>query len=266
MNNKVYEKDGIKKEDIIVKMEKMSKSKANGVDPAEIIELFGADAVRIFVMFVAPPEKDKEWSDEGVKGSARFLNRVWNLFLKYKDEEAFKNNKTFDYNNLSKEAKNLFRKYNKTIKKVTSDIKDRFHFNTAVAALMELLNDMSSIKLNTDCEYAMFKEIIRGYLILLNPIAPHITEELYQILNFGKMILEERWVEHNEEYCKDDTFELVFQVNGKIRDRIEADINISEEDAKNQALNNEKVKQFTDGKNIIKAVYVKRKLVNIVAR
>ena len=266
MNNKEYEKDGIKKEDIIVKMEKMSKSKANGVDPAEIIELFGADAVRIFVMFVAPPEKDKEWSDEGVKGSARFLNRIWNLFLKYKDEEVFKNGKSFDYSNLSKDGQKLFRKYNKTIKKVTIDIKDRFHFNTAIAALMELLNDMSSIKLANNDDYAMFKEVIRGYLILLNPIAPHITEELYQILNFGKMILEESWVEHDEKYCKDDTFELVFQVNGKIRDRIEADVNISEEDAKNQALSNEKVKSFIEGKNVIKVVYVKGKLVNIVIK
>ena len=266
MNNKEYEKDGIKKEDIIVKMEKMSKSKANGVDPAEIIELFGADAVRIFVMFVAPPEKDKEWSDEGVKGSSRFLNRIWNLFLKYKDEEAFKNGKSFDYNNLSKEGQKLFRKYNKTIKKVTIDIKDRFHFNTAIAALMELLNDMSVIKLANNDDYAMFKEVIRGYLILLNPIAPHITEELYQILNFGKMILEESWVEHDEQYCKDDTFELVFQVNGKIRDRVEADVNISEDDAKTQALSSEKIKAFTDGKNIVKVVYVKGKLVNIVVK
>ncbi|MDA0049610.1 leucine--tRNA ligase [Brachyspira hyodysenteriae] len=266
MNNKEYEKDGIKKEDIIVKMEKMSKSKANGIDPAEIIELFGADAVRIFVMFVAPPEKDKEWSDEGVKGSSRFLNRIWNLFLKYKDEEAFKNGKSFDYNNLSKEGQKLFRKYNKTIKKVTIDIKDRFHFNTAIAALMELLNDMSVIKLANNDDYAMFKEVIRGYLILLNPIAPHMTEELYQILNFGKMILEERWVEHDEQYCKDDTFELVFQVNGKIRDRVEADVNISEDDAKAQALASEKVKAFTDGKNIVKVVYVKGKLVNIVVK
>ncbi|MEI0527443.1 leucine--tRNA ligase [Brachyspira intermedia] len=266
MNNKEYEKDSIKKEDIIVKMEKMSKSKANGVDPAEIIELFGADAVRIFVMFVAPPEKDKEWSDEGVKGSSRFLNRIWNLFLKYKDEEAFKNGKSFDYNNLSKEGQKLFRKYNKTIKKVTIDIKDRFHFNTAIAALMELLNDMSVIKLANNDDYAMFKEVIRGYLILLNPIAPHMTEELYQILNFGKMILEESWVEHDEQYCKDDTFELVFQVNGKIRDRVEADVNISEDDAKTQALSSEKVKAFTDGKNIVKVVYVKGKLVNIVVK
>lgn len=266
MNNKEYEKDGIKKEDIIVKMEKMSKSKANGVDPAEIIELFGADAVRIFVMFVAPPEKDKEWSDEGVKGSARFLNRIWNLFLKYKDEEAFKNAKSFDYNNLSKDGQKLFRKYNKTIKKVTIDIKDRFHFNTAIASLMELLNDMSTIKLANNDDYAMFREVIRGYLILLNPIAPHITEELYQILNFGKMIIEERWVEHDEQYCKDDTFELVFQVNGKIRDRIEADVNITEDEAKNQALSSDKVKQFTEGKNIVKVVYVKGKLVNIVVK
>ena len=125
---------------------------------------------------------------------------------------------------------------------------------------------MSTIKLANNDDYAMFREVIRGYLILLNPIAPHITEELYQILNFGKMIIEERWVEHDEQYCKDDTFELVFQVNGKIRDRIEADVNISEDDAKNQALSSDKVKQFTEGKNIVKVVYVKGKLVNIVVK
>ena len=176
-------------------MEKMSKSKANGVDPAEIIELFGADAVRIFVMFVSPPEKDKEWSDDGVKGSARFLNRIWNLFIKYKDE----NKKSFDYNNLSKDAKSLYRKYHKTIKKVTIDIKDRFHFNTAIASLMELLNDMSALKVNSEEEYSMFREIIKGYLILLNPIAPHITEELFELLKFGNTILNETWINHKEE-------------------------------------------------------------------
>ena len=262
MNNKAYEKDGINKDDIIIKMEKMSKSKANGVDPAEIIELFGADAVGIFVMFVSPPEKDKEWSDDGVKGSARFLNRIWNLFIKYKEE----NKKTFDYNNLSKDAKSLYRKYHKTIKKVTIDIKDRFHFNTTIASLMELLNDMSALKVNSEEEYSMFREIIKGYLILLNPIAPHITEEIFEILKFGNTILNETWINHNEEYCKDETFELVFQVNGKIRDRIEADINISEEDAKKSALESEKVKPFIEGKNIIKVVYVKSRLVNIVVK
>ena len=131
---------------------------------------------------------------------------------------------------------------------------------------MELLNDMSSIKLTNSDDYSAFKEIIRGYLILLNPIAPHITEEIYQILNFGKMILEESWVKYDEAYCNDDTFELVFQVNGKIRDRIEANINISEDDAKNKALSSTKVKQFINGKNIIKVVYVKGKLVNIVVK
>lgn len=266
MNLKVYEKDGIKKEDITVKMEKMSKSKANGVDPAQIIELFGADAVRVFVMFVAPPEKDKEWSDEGVKGASRFLNRVWTLFIKYKDEDMFKNTKSFDYEKLSKEAKDLYRKYHKTVKKVTIDIKDRFHFNTAIAALMELLNDLSSFKPLSENDYGMFKEIAEGYLILLNPIAPHITEEVYQILNFDKTIVSKQWPKYEEKYCKDETFELVFQVNGKLRDRAYAEIGIEEENAKKMALENEKVMQFIKDKTVVKVVYVKNKLVNIVVK
>lgn len=266
MNNKAYEKDGIKREDVTVKMEKMSKSKANGVDPAETIELFGADAVRVFVMFVAPPEKDKEWSDEGVKGASRFLNRVWNLFIKYKDEKAFSETKDFDYEKLSKETKELYRKYNKTIKKVTADIKDRFHFNTAIAALMELLNDISSFKPSTEEAFAMLKDILRGYLILLNPIAPHITEELYQILGFDGVIINKSWPKYDEKYCKDETFELVFQVNGKLRDRIETPIDVDEEKAKKMAIENDKVIQFINGKEIVKVVYVKNKLVNVVVK
>lgn len=265
INNKAYEKDGITEKDITVKMEKMSKSKANGIDPTEIIELFGADAVRIFIMFVSPPEKDKEWSDDGVKGAYRFLNRVWNLFIKYRDEIINSDNK-FEYQKLSKESKNLYRKYHKTIKKVTLDIEDKFHFNTAIASLMELLNDMYLFKNNSNDDLSMFKEIVKGFLILLNPIAPHITEELYEILKFEGMILNQKWISYIEEYCVDDKFELVFQVNGKIRDRLEVDINISEDDAKKLALESEKVQQFTDGKNIIKVVYVKNKLVNIVVK
>ena len=264
--NKDYEKDGVTESDIIVKIEKMSKSKANGVDPTEIVEFFGADTLRVFVMFSSPPERDMEWSDDGLKGASRFLARVWNAFLKYQNDKTFPKLQEFKYTNLSKDAKTLCRKYNRTIKKVTIDIKDRFHFNTAIASLMELLNSITPFKPENDEDFAMLKSVIKGYLILLNPIAPHITEEIWSLLSFEKTILENTWVTYDESLCQEDTFELVFQVNGKLRDRIDAEIGIAEDLAKSLALESAKVKLFTDNKEIVKVVYVTNKLVNIVVR
>lgn len=264
--DKDYEKDGVTTSDIIVKLEKMSKSKANGVDPTEIVEFFGADTLRVFVMFASPPERDMEWSDDGLKGASRFLLRVWNTFLKYKDDEIFAKLEYFKYENLSQNAKALYRKYNRTIKKVTIDIKDRFHFNTAIASLMELLNEITPFKPENDEDLAMLKSIIKGYLILLNPIAPHITEEIWSLLSFDKTILESTWVTYEEDLCKEDTFELVFQVNGKLRDRMDVNIGIAEDLAKTLALENAKVKLFIENKEVIKVVYVANKLVNIVVR
>lgn len=261
-----YLKDGLKKSDIKIRLEKMSKSKNNGVDPSDIIEAFGADAVRVFIMFASPPEKDLEWSDDGVKGATRFLNRVWNQFTIYVENKKFFESNVFKYEELNNEAVSLYKKYHKTVKKVTVDIQDRFHFNTAIAALMELLNIITPFKPETEADFAMLKEVMKGFLILLNPIAPHITEELWQILKFEKTILENSWVVYNEEYCQENTFELVFQVNGKLRDRAEVNIDIEESDAKKLALANEKVIQFTKGKDIVKVVYVKNKLVNIVLK
>ena len=264
--NKDYEKDNVTESDIIVKLEKMSKSKGNGVDPTEIVEFFGADTLRVFVMFSSPPERDMEWSDDGLKGASRFLIRVWTAFLKYQNDKNFAKLEEFKYENLSKDAKALCRKYNRTIKKVTIDIKDRFHFNTAIASLMELLNSITPFKPESDEESSMLKSVIKGYLILLNPIAPHITEEIWSLLAFDKTILENTWVTYDESLCEEDTFELVFQVNGKLRDRMDAEIGITEELAKSLALENVKVKLFTDNKEIVKVVYVTNKLVNIVVK
>ena len=270
--NKEYEKDGIKKEDIVSKLDKMSKSKKNGVNPDDLIKYFGADAVRVFIMFASPPEMDVDWNEDGVKGSQRFLYRIWRLFIGYIENEDFKNaNENLVYENLSDEAKSLYRFYHKTIKRVTVDIKERYHFNTAIAALMELLNALSSFKANDKNDYITLKEVMKGYLILLNPIAPHMTEELWSMIDIaidGKAsaIVDSSWVAYKEEYLQEDDFELVLQVNGKLRDRLRANINITEEEAKNIALNNEKVIQFMDGKEIVRVVYVKKKLVNVVVK
>lgn len=271
--NAEYEKDGIKKEDIIVKLEKMSKSKKNGEDPDDLIKYFGADAVRVFIMFASPPEMDVDWSEDGVKGAQKFLHRIWRLFDTHIENASFKNadTKTLDYEKLSNDAKALYRFYHKTIKRVTIDIKERYHFNTAIAALMELLNNLSNFKPSDDDGYVLLKEIMTGYIVLLNPIAPHITEELYSLIKADSnadhsSIIEYGWVSYDEKYLQEDSFELVLQVNGKLRERLQANANITEEEAKDIALNNDKVKPFIDGKEIVRVVYVKQKLVNIVVK
>ncbi len=268
--NESYKKDGLTKEQITVKLDKMSKSKKNGVDPDELIKYFGADAVRVFIMFASPPEMDVDWSEDGVKGAQKFLHRIWRLFTNHIKNDVFKNadSSKLDYENLSSEAKALYRLYHKTIKRVTIDIKERYHFNTAIAALMELLNNLSNFKPSDENEHAALKDIMSGYIVLLNPIAPHITEELYSLMNANSTssIIEYGWISHNEKYLEEDSFELVFQVNGKLRERMQVSMNISEDEAKNIALNDEKVKQFIEGKQIVRIIYVKQKLVNIVAK
>ncbi len=268
--NEVYKKDSLTKEQITVKLDKMSKSKKNGVDPDELIKYFGADAVRVFIMFASPPEMDVDWNEDSVKGAQKFLHRIWRLFDSCIENDLFKNAdcSKLNYEKLSAEAKALYRFYHKTIKRVTVDIKERYHFNTAIAALMELLNQLSSFKPNDENDYTALKEIMSGYLVLLNPIAPHITEELYSIMNADSKssIIESGWVSYNDKYLQEDNFELVLQVNGKLRDRLQANINITEDEAKNIALNNDKVQPFTKDKEIVRVVYVKQKLVNIVVK
>lgn len=265
--NEDYKKDGLEKKDIVLKLDKMSKSKRNGVDPDELIKYFGADAVRVFIMFSSPPEMDIDWSEDGVKGAQKYLSRVWRLFTGYGKNESFMKAKVkFDYDKASEEAKALYRFYHRSIKRVTIDIRERYHFNTAIAALMELLNELSAFKCVCENDYALMKEVIHGYIILLNPIAPHITEEINEIIGSEKKIVDSSWIKYEDKYLLEDTFELVFQVGGKLRDRIQSKMNISEEEAIALALENEKVKQFIDGKEIIKKFYVKNKLVNIVVK
>ena len=251
--------------------EKMSKSKKNVIDPEALIAKYGADTVRIFTLFAAPPEKDLEWSDEGVEGAHRFLNRVWRLVAQYAgglkkikvDLQAFQG--------LPPDLKAIRQAVHRTIRKVTEDIEADFHFNTAIAALMELVNTLYLAREEDQSTKGMavqskmvWKEALQTVVILLFPFAPHIAEELWQRLGNATSILRTAWPTHDEEIIKTEKVTLVIQVNGKLRSKIEVLADLDTEAIKQQALADPKVQSWTAGKAVRNVIYVPGRLVNIV--
>lgn len=244
---------------------KMSKSKGNVVSPEEIISKYGADTARLFILFAAPPERDLEWSDTGVEGSFRFLNRVWRLVYELK---AYVSSTDSLIEIKGKEDKELNYVINNTIKKVTEDISQRFNFNTAISAIMELVNETYKYK-EIDKEkinYALITNALENILVLLCPFAPHMTEELWRILGKKVSIHNECWPKYDEKALVKEEVEIVLQVNGKVRDKINVNKDISKDGLEKLALDNDKIKSFIDGKNIIKVICIPGKLVNIVAK
>lgn len=242
------------------RVEKMSKSKKNVIDPDALIEKYGADTMRLFSLFAAPPEKDLEWSDKGVEGAYRFLNKVWGIVYKYKGQIT----EIPTTHSLLPIGSSLLRKTHQTIKKVTDDIEKNYHFNTAIAALMELANDISSFVPETDEDRAVLRFAIRNILLMLAPFAPHIAEELWEAIGEKNSIFIYPWPSWDEELAKDEEVELVVQINGKLRAKIIAPAGISDDDAKQMALKEQRIKEMLDGKQVKKVVVVKGKLVNIV--
>ncbi len=250
---------------------KMSKSKGNTVDPQYIIDRYGADTVRVFMLFASPPDKDSEWSDEGVKGSFRFLNRVWRLFEEnlelIKENSAAKERE--EAQSIFAEIKELRFSTHFTIKKVLNDIEDRMQFNTAIAAIMEHLNNIYSItetdKLN-DTEKAVFAEACTVIPRLLYFFAPHISEELWKLMEREELVHEAGIPEFNKEFLKKDEVTYVVQIMGKVRGKMEVPINTSQEEIKKLALEIENVKKYMEGKEIKKIIVVPKKLVSIVAK
>jgi leucyl-tRNA synthetase len=245
---------------------KMSKSKGNVVDPDEMIEAYGADTVRLFCLFAAPPEKDLEWSDQGVEGSSRFLSRIWRLVADHR--EHLKGAAAYEgREELPKLLADLHRKTHQTIKKVTEDIGDRFHFNTAIAAVMELVNQMYQM-LESPSRDALFwpvmKNAVEAMILLISPIVPHITEELWHVLGHSKSILKAPWPKWNEDALRAEEVLIVVQVNGKLRSRITVSVDATEEQLQEAAVLNAKTQEFIGGKTIKKVVVVPGKLVNIV--
>jgi len=253
------------KSDLIITIDKMSKSKKNGIDPDEIVKKYGADTIRLFMLFAAPPEKDLEWSDKGIEGSYRFLKRVYSFV--YKHFETIKNIKTneLDPKKLSDKGINILKNTHKTIKRVTQDFIQRFHFNTGIAGLMEFLNSMSDFEPENEEDKIVIKKAIETLLILLFPVTPHISDYLYTIIN-NNSIYETSWPTYDEELTKDETVNYAVQVNGKLRASFEIGINEDEEIIKNKAKEIENVKKHIEGKEIIKIIFVKNKLINIVVK
>jgi len=247
---------------------KMSKSKKNVVDPNDLVDRYGADTVRIFCLFASPPERDLEWNDQGVEGAFRFLNRVWRLLVDNVNEIS--KAKTFSGSEdlLKGDLKNLHRKTHETIKKVTIDIEDRFHFNTAISAIMELVNDvykyLNSAVEKDELSWSVIREAMEATILLLSPIVPHITEEMYRIFGHEDLLLNVPWPSYREEALEVEKITIVLQVNGKVRSRLDVPVSFTEDEIKKAALEDERLGQFLNGKEIKKVIVVKQKLVNVV--
>jgi leucyl-tRNA synthetase len=242
---------------------KMSKSKGNVVDPDALIRKYGADTARLFSLFAAPPEKDLDWSDQGVDGSFRFLNRVWKLVHDRLDLVSRAG--SVNTSSLTADERTLRRAVHKTIRKVTEDIEERFHFNTAIAAVMELLNTLQSAELATPQFGAVMKEALENMVILLAPFVPHISEELWQALGHAERLSATAWPEYDRSAVVDEEVLVVVQVNGKLRSKITVPAGTDDDTVKSAALADEKVKVFLEGVQVRKVVYVPGKLVNVVA-
>lgn len=244
-------------------MTKMSKSKNNGIDPQEMVEKYGADTVRLFMMFASPAEMTLEWQESGVEGAKRFLGRVWNLVYEYNQNPA---KTALDVTALSADQKALRRDVHKTIAKVSDDIGRRQTFNTAIAAVMELMNKLTRAPLESEQDRAVMAEALSAVVRMLYPITPHICFELWKALGNESNIDHAEWVKADEAAMVEDEKLIVVQVNGKVRGKVTVAADADEETVKTVAFADENVKKFTDNTQIVKVIYVPGKLLNVVVK
>ncbi len=244
-------------------MTKMSKSKNNGIDPQEMVEKYGADTVRLFMMFASPAEMTLEWQESGVEGAKRFLGRVWNLVYQYQQNPA---KTSLDLTALSAEQKVLRREVHKTIAKVSDDIGRRQTFNTAIAAVMELMNKLTKASLDSEQDRAVMAEALSAVVRMLYPITPHICFELWQALGNESAIDTGEWVKADEAAMVEDEKLIVVQVNGKVRGKVTVAADADEDTVKTIAFADENVKKFIDNQHIVKVIYVVGKLLNVVVK
>ncbi|MEA4923733.1 MAG: leucine--tRNA ligase [Syntrophomonadaceae bacterium] len=244
---------------------KMSKSKGNVVSPEEIINTYGADTARLFILFASPPERDLEWSDQGVEGSFRFLNRVWRLVTgcaeDIQDVRLPKN-----FGELEPAARKLRFKTHATIKKVSEDIQERFNFNTAISAIMELTNMLYAYQDQDEQDLPVLKEAIDTLMVLLSPFSPHICEELWHICGHADSICHQAWPRYDEAALVQDEVEIAVQISGKVRDRLTVPAGIAKAELEKMALEQTRIQDLINGRTVVKVVVVPGKLVNIVVK
>jgi leucyl-tRNA synthetase len=243
---------------------KMSKSKENVVNPDDFTSKVGADIFRLYLMFMGPFEMGGDWSDQGISGTERFVNRVYDLFEEHKYilNEVNPANE-YDLNSLTEQEKFVYRKTNQAIHKVDEEL-EHFRFNTAIAALMELLNNLKDL---SACSKEIQAYVLSRFAVILAPLAPHLGEECYNILGNDNSLFENPvWFKADEKALIEDSINIAVQVNGKLRTTLELPIDSEEDTVKKAAFNHEKITKHTSGKNIVKEIYVKNKIYNIVAK
>jgi leucyl-tRNA synthetase len=241
---------------------KMSKSKGNTVDPQGLIDQYGADTVRLFIMFAAPPEQSLEWSDSGVEGAFRFLKRLWKQA--YTHCEAGGSSVPLDKQSLNTEQQAVRRQLHLTIQKATDDFGRRYTFNTVIAANMELINALAKFTDESDNGKAVRQEALEAIVLMLSPIVPHICHQLWLDLGHQEAVVGAAWPQVDESALEQDSLELVLQVNGKLRSKMSVSINASKEEIEAMALNDEHIKRFIEAQPVKKVIVVPKKLVNIV--
>jgi leucyl-tRNA synthetase len=247
---------------------KMSKSLGNLVSPDEMVARYGADAARMYTLFAAPPDQGFDWQDKGIEGIARFLSRVWRFI----SSNPVKSTGEYRVEDLTPSARKVLRKTHQTIKRITDDFSGRWHFNTSIAALMELLNECygsEEFAPHGDAARprAFAGDVQRKFVLLLAPFAPYLAHELWAALGEdASTLLRHPWPKYDPELIKEDSIEIVVQLNGKIRGRIVVPADATEDQIKALALADEKVKAALEGKQIVKVIVVRGKLVNIVVR
>lgn len=250
-----------------VKVEKMSKSKNNGVDPEEMIKKYGADTTRLFIMFAAPPEKELEWNENGLAGAARFLNKIWRLVETNKNKIEIGD---IDYSSLSKNDKVIIKKMHQTVKKVTESIENDYHFNTAIASNMELLNEtqeyLNSFDENSKESKKVLGDVLNKFVLMLAPFVPHFCAELWEKLGNKTVLSSENWVEYREELTISEEVIIAIQVNGKVRGTLEVARDIDKLVLEKLVLSHENVVKNIENMNIVKIIVVPNKIVNIVVK
>jgi leucyl-tRNA synthetase len=247
---------------------KMSKSKGNVVSPEELIRKYGSDTVRLYTLFIGPPEKDAEWNDQGVEGAYRFLKRLWKRVFDHRDLLESTRDLKPDLALMEEPERDLYRKVHESTQRITRDLDGAFHFNTAIAQIMELMNAIDALALGdspSDSCKAVFRDALEKVVLLISPFAPHIAEELWKELGHEPSILSTSWPHVEEAALHRDQVEMVIQVNGKVRGRVEVSAGADPATVEQEALAHPRVQRWIEGKTVRKVVVVPGRLVNIAA-